>query len=301
MILFSKVGIKMTPSLSNPLNLAIIGFGSQAKVWAANLSESGHNVSIYLRKNSLSIENVKSSGFCIEPLEQISEKSPLLDFVILLTPDHTHCEILELYLKSIKGLNLVVAHGYSYWKHDFEQSYPEALFFLLAPKAIASELRSNYLTGKKLFAAVSDLNHVPFQSLIASLGIKKPILSTFEEESVADLFSEQSLLCGLIPYAAKMSYEKLVEKGVNPEIAYIECWHEVKLIADAMLQYGPKGLFELISPNALIGANLFKNQYFSEDWNQKLEECFNNIKNRDFIAYESQNDINMIKAKVMDQ
>lgn len=290
----------MTPSLTNPLNLAIIGFGSQAQSWAANLSDSGHNVSIYLRKDSISTQNVKEKGFNQKTLDQFSKESNQFDFTLLLTPDHTHQQIIESYLKDIKDLNLVLAHGYSHWKHEFKNNYSNLNFFLLAPKAIASELRSNYLEDKTLFAAVSDLHNETFQRLVFGLGIKKPILSTFEEESVADLFSEQSLLCGLIPYAAKMSYRKLVEKDVNPEIAFIECWHEVKLIADAMIQFGPQGLFDLISPNALIGADRFKTQHLDDEWNEKLEQCFNSIKNRDFIEYESKNDINVIRAKVLE-
>jgi ketol-acid reductoisomerase len=290
----------MTSSVTNPLSIAIIGFGSQAQAWAANLSDSGHNVSIYLRNDSISAQNVKEKGLQLCSLDNFSSNPDEHDFVLLLTPDHTHFDVIQKYFRDINGLNIVLGHGYSHWKHQFETQLSQHQFFLLAPKAIASEVRSNYLDEKPLYAAVSTLKDESFQRLIFGLGIKKPILSSFEEEAIADLFSEQSLLCGLVPYAAKMSYEKLVEKNINPEIAFIECWHEVKLIADAMIKFGPKGLFEIISPNALLGAELFKNQHLNQDWEDKLEKSLQSIKNKDFIEYESQNDINVIRAKVLE-
>lgn len=287
----------MTSYSFNKLDIAIIGFGAQAQAWSQNLLDNGHQVTIYLRKDSISLQKVKALGLNVKTLTQLQ---PEHDCFVLLTPDHTHFSILEQYFRALKQVSIILAHGYSHWKHNFQEVFPDLNFMLLAPKAIASELRANFLETKPIFAACSQSENPLMTALSQGIGITNCINSDFQEEAIADLFSEQSLLCGLIPYAARMSYQELVDNGTNPEIAYIECWHEVKLIADAMINFGPKGLFELISPNALMGAELFKKQYLNQDWKQNLQQCLSSIKNREFIEYESQNDMDMLRTTVLE-
>lgn len=286
-----------TSIANTKLNVALIGFGAQAEAWARNLADNQHQVTIYLRKDSISIQKVKALGFKVYPLEELTNS---YDFLVILTPDHTHYQVLDKYFKALTSGDIVFAHGYSFWKHELKQAFPQLTFHLLAPKAIASELRANFLDKKPLYAACSGEGKNLIDSLASAIGVTKVVRSNFKEEAIADLFSEQSLLCGLLPYAARKSYDKLVEDGINPEIAYIECWHEVKLIADAMLNFGPKHLFQLISPNALIGAELFKNNYLDQQWDKNLQQTLQSIKNRDFIDYESKNDVSVIRDRVLE-
>ena len=296
------------------LTVAIIGLGSQAKAWAANLSDNGHSVTIFLRKDSTSLESVKRAGYHHKELSLMKNwqdnkgAKEDYDFYLLLTPDETHDELLSTYFNWSKQTNtapkIVLAHGYSHWKSNFETKYPYLHFYLLAPKAIASELRSNFLQKKPIFAATKSPTSVhndikAFEILVADLGVTRAISADFKEEAVADLFSEQTLLCGLLPYSAKASFNTLVEAGINPELAYIECWHEVKLIADAMIEYGPAGLFDLISPNALIGAEEFRKKKVDKGWNDTLLSTLNSIKKGDFIQIESQTQTNVLKAEVL--
>ncbi len=99
---------------------------------------------------------------------------------------------------------------------------------------------------------------------------------------MCDLFSEQSLLCSVFPHAAGLSFDTLIAKGHDPKIAYIECWHEVKLIADAMIKHGPSAFLGLISPNAFIGGEKAKSLIFDSDYQNKLNKLYDEIKSSQF-------------------
>lgn len=282
-----------------PLNVAVIGFGSQAQAWTQNLQDSGHQIQVYLRQDSTSVENVKSFNLAPKLLTDLKPNIDQIDFILLLTPDHTHDQILTSLDLPESRASIILGHGYSHWKYDFHQKYPHLDFKLLAPKSIASEIRSHFLNKSPIFAAVSDDEDARLRILAEGIGVTRLISTTFKDEAVADLFSEQALLCGMIPYLAKSCFEKLTKNGINPELAYIECWHEVKLIADVMIKNGPEGLFEMISPNALMGADFFKNQILKNDLDPALDETLETIKNRGFIDYESQNDMNVIRDNTL--
>ncbi|WP_419168850.1 NAD(P)-binding domain-containing protein [Halobacteriovorax sp.] len=270
---------------SDNQEILIIGFGSQAKSWAMNLRDSKRNIHIGLRSNSSSIELANELGFKVLDIENL--ELPQYEFIIILTPDDTHKEILT----SLKFSNkkskqkFIYAHGYSVIYDELRKLLPHHEHMLLAPKAIASELRFGYETKAPLTAVInSDAESKDaLRSLAKDLGITiGPIESSFREETICDLFSEQSLLCSVIPQAARLSFETLVNKGHSPEIAYIECWHEVKLIADAMIKHGPSALLKLISPNAFLGGEKAKSLIFDEGYQQKLHKIYNEIDNGQF-------------------
>ena len=278
--------------LSHPLpgDLLILGYGSQAKAWAQNLRDSGRTVNIVLREKSSSRKEVDQDGFRLfSSLENFEASSAFQ--IALLTPDDTHDTILEhLADKLPPGSRVIYAHGHSFSRHHFAEKFPQWQHVLLAPKAIASEVRRRYLEAMPL-GAVYDLRTSPPLSktektqatdevlaLAKDLGITfGPYLVSFEEETKADLFSEQSLLCSLIPYGAKYSYEKLIEKGVSPEVAFLECWVEIKLIVDTLAQKGPQEFFRMISPSAFVGGQKAKELFFDEEFQQKLEKLYSDI------------------------
>ena len=270
---------------SSNKEILIIGFGSQAKSWALNLRDSNRNVSIGLRTNSSSIELAQSLNFNIVDIQS----TPLSDyeFVIILTPDDTHKNILTSLKFSNKNTKqkFIYAHGYSVIYDSLQSLLPEHEHMLLAPKAIASELRFGYETKAPLTAVINKdaSSKSALLNLAKDLGITVgPVEGSFKEETICDLFSEQSLLCSVIPQAARLSFETLVAKGHNPEIAYIECWHEVKLIADAMIKHGPTSLLKLISPNAFMGGEKAKSLIFDKEYQEKLNKIYETIENGEF-------------------
>jgi ketol-acid reductoisomerase len=284
--------------------LGIIGFGNQAKAWALNLKDSGWKISIILRPKSKNIESAHKLGFQVILINDPLIKE-LKNFALLI-PDHEHLKALEELRSMINPQSrMIYAHGYSMGKNHLQSKFPQIIHLLLAPKSIASEMRFFYETGKKISGVYStEFSFHPKEDetflfdLSHDLGLTVgPFKSQFHEECKADLFSEQALLCGLYPYAILEAYNLLRKNNVSPELAYLECWHESKLIIDAMIQKGPKDFFELISPNALIGSQkgfeLMKN-----DLKNNFEILLSEINNLKFDEEVNQIDINQLKQKV---
>lgn len=281
----------------------IIGYGSQAKAWAANLKDSGLQVNLLLRPESPSISQAKNAGLDVftfeDELEQLGEN------FIFLTPDDSHHLIAKELSKKLdlNQKNFIYAHGYSYLRYDFEKTYPEVNHLLLAPKAIASELRERYLSQENLVAVLSDpkgKSSELLEVLSNKLGITKKIQATFKDETWADLFSEQSVLCSLLPYGARKSFDFLIDKGIHPEVAFTECWMEVKLIADAMLKFGPEGFFKLISPNALIGGEKAQKLIFDNEYQKKLDSLWKDISSGQFDSQVDETKANELRQQVLD-
>ena len=271
--------------------IQIIGWGSQAKAWALNLRDSGMEISIALRNKSKSIELAKEKGFKVNIIGNKKDKSKQ-DLNCLLIPDNQHAVFLKKHISWIEDCpNLVYAHGFSLVKEDLNIRFPKINHMLLAPKAIASELRWQYENKGKLGAAFcTQYSKNPVQSekeilaLAKNLGITAgPFRTSFKDEMVADLFSEQSLLCSFMPFAMQHSFNRLVAKGISKEIAYLECWFEIKLIADTLVPLGPLKFFELISPNALIGGNKAQKILFDEAYQKKLDNLLEDIIKGSFL------------------
>ncbi len=288
-------------------SILIIGYGAQAKAWALNLRDSGYQVFIGLRPDSKSFSHVFEAGHGVITLE--SDSINKFQFICFLTPDDSHHNILnQISGKLNTGQSLIFAHGFSVHYLQLNKLYPQFNFLLLAPKAIASEVRFNYETKSPLTAVVDTdlvahnivLTKLAFEKIYQSLGINiGPIKSSFHEEAVADLFSEQSILCSMIPFGARKSFEKLVQNGISEEIAYIECWHEVKLIANAMIKVGPEAFFAMISPNALLGGVKASKLIFDDEMNNKLDSLLSDINSGDFFKETTHTDFQSLKINVL--
>ncbi|MFT6068234.1 MAG: ketol-acid reductoisomerase [Bacteriovoracaceae bacterium] len=296
----------MTNSIINA-PLVIIGFGSQAKAWALNLRDSEIEVLIGLRAGSPSRETVSSLGF--KSFQLGTSSFPTCSAILLLIPDHLHEEFLKLNSPFIsEGTRIVYAHGYSVTKSSLQKVYSKLSHLLLAPKAIASEVRFQYETKGKLGALYSTEYSLDKKSdgeflnaLSKSIGITAgPYRASFEQEMRADLFSEQALLCGLIPYAALTSYNKLRAKGIPKEAAYMECWLETKLICDAMVKMGPVEFFKLISPNALIGGEKAQKQLLSPEYLKTLDGLIEDIWDKNFFKECDETDVSKLKNEVLE-
>ncbi len=284
--------------------VSIVGFGNQAKAWANNLRDSNFQVKIYLQKNSNSIKFATEQGF--ETVE-IETTTIIPSPIILLIPDHHH---LDFFIKNQEKIlpkgKIVYAHGYSVYKEQLPAKYPQFSHLLLAPKGIATEVRNQYLHKGKLGAAFSlenslskDDDSTLIHDLALNIGITAgPYQTTFEMETIADLVSEQTLLCSIIPYTALASYNTLRKSGTPKEIAYMECWYELKLIVDTLAKIGPDKFFDLISPNALIGSEKAKKIFFDDNFFQKIESLKSDIVNGIFFKEVENTDTNALRDQV---
>lgn len=281
------------------MRLTIIGFGNQAKSWAQNLQDSTFPVRVALRPGSSSMEEARRLG--LETVEIGSEEFYQDKAFALLTPDQVHHEfMLEHGTRFTPGSSILYAHGFSLLKSEFHKTLPHLQHVLYAPKSIGSELRRQYQLQGKL-GAVYSLEHFHGESaefetwlfqLARAMGINMgPYKATFAHETQADLYSEQGLLCSLIPYAAGEMFRHLVESGTEPELAYFECWHELKLIVNAMVDKGPEGFFDLISPNALIGSEKGYQKLITDDFKNNLQGLLRDIQDGTFNQELEQTDV----------
>jgi ketol-acid reductoisomerase len=274
------------------MRLTIIGFGNQAKAWSQNLKDSGFPIRVALMPGSASFSKAQALG--LETVEIGSQDFFQDKAFVLLTPDHTHESFLHQFGNQFNpGSYILYNHGFSLTKGAFHQSYPGLNHVLFAVKAIGKEIRTQFLVQGKL-GAVYSLEHLKndklqfqhwLKDMSLALGITMGIFqTTFEHETQADLYSEQGLLCSLIPYTASEMFNHLTENGIEPELAYLECWHELKLIVNAMVDMGPEGFYDLISPNALIGSEKGYERLMTTGLKSNLKSLLTEIQNKTFDA-----------------
>lgn len=291
------------------MQLTIIGFGNQARSWSLNLRDSGFPVRVALRRGSPSFKEVNHEK--LPSVEIGSEEFYQSEAVALLIPDDSQKSFLETHAQSFTGNPvLLYAHGFALSRFHLEKTFPELRHVLFAPKSIGTELRKQYLVKGKL-GAVFSLEHILgdssmlegwLRNLARSMGITMgPYKTTFLRETNADLYSEQGLLCSLIPYAASEMFNHLVREGTEPELAYFECWHELKLIINAMIDKGPEGFFDLISPNALIGAEKGYEKLITPEFRKQMHSLFEDIKSGQFDVEVKNADVPALRKKIRDR
>lgn len=269
----------MSSTTKTHFKISLVGFGNMAQAIACNLLDSGWDVEIFLRNSSPSHQLAQSQGFrtvSLETYEWNKHASPLY----LLLPDHAHENFMQLWGKNLpKETPVLYGHGFSLCAFELAKKFPELQHILFAPKAIAREVRQNFLSQRPTMAAV-DLSYVFIkhqsniknwvEKLAKASGVSLPLIScSFQEECLADLFTEQSILCYFLPYLAGSVFKTLKEGDrVTEDIAFVESCYEMKLIINALLEFGPKKFFSLISPNALIGSQWAKKFYEQNSINE---------------------------------
>jgi ketol-acid reductoisomerase len=230
------------PSLGEPV--AVIGYGSQGRAHALNLRDSGEDVRVGLYPGSKSIARVEEDGLRAVPVpEAVSEAT----VVMVLTPDAGQGKLFRESIESHlqPGTMLMFAHGFAI---HFAQIKPDQNIdvAMIAPKGPGHLVRSTYVQGMgvpALIAVHQDASGRALQRALAyarALGAGRAgiVETTFKEETETDLFGEQAVLCGGISSLVKAGFETLVEAGYQPEIAYFEVLHEMKLIVDLMYRGG---------------------------------------------------------------
>ncbi|MGZ8920235.1 MAG: ketol-acid reductoisomerase [Limisphaerales bacterium] len=239
--------------------LAVLGFGSQGHAHALNLKESGCNVIIGLYEGSKSKPVAEEKGFEVYPTAEAVRRA---DVIFVALPDTKQARA---YKKDIepnlsKGKTLLFSHGFSI---HFKTIVPpkNVDVILVAPKGPGHIVRRQFTEGKGVPALIAVYQNPSKQAKKVALAWAKGvggtragvIETTFEEETETDLFGEQTVLCGGLSALVLAGYETLVEAGYQPEMAYFECLHELKLIVDLMNEAGISGMRFSISETAKWG------------------------------------------------
>ena len=246
-------------SLLKGKTIAVIGYGSQGHAHALNLRDSGQDVVVGLYKGSKSWAKAEHDGLRVV---SVADAAHTGDIVMILLPDQAHRSTFEESIKGAlaKGKTLMVAHGFSI---HFNQvvSPPDVDVSMIAPKAPGHVMRDLFTQGPGVPALLAVHQDVSGKAKDVALAYAKGVgctragvlETTFKEETETDLFGEQTVLCGGVSALIKAGFETLVEAGYQPEVAYFECMHEMKLIVDLFYQGGLAYMRYSVSDTAEYG------------------------------------------------
>lgn len=270
--------------------VAIIGFGSQGHAHAMNLHESGVNVVVGLRAGSQHEAKAKAAGLTVMGIEEAAEAG---DIVMMLTPDELQAQIyknqIEKHMK--EGNVLMFAHGFNIHYHQIIPQ-KDIDVIMVAPKGPGHTVRSQYVEGKgvpSLIAIEQDASgKAKDYALAYASGIgagRAGILeTTFKEETETDLFGEQAVLCGGVTELMKAGFDTLVEAGYEPEMAYFECIHEMKLIVDLINEGGFDKMRYSISNTAEYGDYRTGTRIITEDTRKEMKKILGEIQDGTFAS-----------------
>lgn len=270
------------------LPIGLIGYGNQGRAHALNLRESGLSIWVGSRKDSNARDRATADGFAQHGIGEVVENCSVL---ALMLPDEVLPEVyaahIEPYLKSKE--TFVFAHGFSV-RHKTVRLPDDADIILVAPTGPGRQLRSLYEEGKGLPALVAveqNASGIAWERCLAyahAIGCTRAgvVKTTFEEETVTDLYCEQAVLCGGMPELIKAAFETLVERGYQKELAYISCLKEVKLIADLLFTHGVDGMRSAISNTAKYGSAIAGPKLVNQSTTNELNDLLTNIETGDF-------------------
>lgn len=268
--------------------VAVVGYGSQGHAHAQNLRDSGVNVIIGLYEGSKSAEQAKKDGFTVMNTNEAVKNA---DIVMMLVNDEKMASIYqEGVAENLKdGATLCFAHGFNI---HYNQIVPpkNVNVIMIAPKGPGHTVRSQYVEGKGvpcLIAVYQDATGNAKDIALAYAcgigGARAGVLeTTFKEETETDLFGEQAVLCGGVAALMKAGFETLVEAGYQPESAYFECVHEMKLIIDLVVKGGLSFMRYSISDTAEYGDYKVGNRIITDETKKEMKKVLSEIQNGDF-------------------
>ncbi|MFC7321320.1 ketol-acid reductoisomerase [Halobacillus campisalis] len=267
--------------------VSVVGYGSQGHAHAQNLKESGYNVVVGLRKGK-SWDKAEEDGLEVKSVAEAVAES---DVVMVLLPDEHQPKVFEEEIKpNLKdGAALAFAHGFNV---HFNQVVPPSNVdvFLVAPKGPGHLVRRTFEEGAgvpALFGVEQDVTGEAREVALAYAkgigGGRAGVLETsFQEETETDLFGEQAVLCGGLSSLVKAGFETLTEAGYQPEVAYFECMHELKLIVDLMYEGGLEGMRYSISDTAQWGDFVSGPRVINEDTKARMKDVLSDIQTGKF-------------------
>ncbi|SEJ58821.1 ketol-acid reductoisomerase [Propionispira arboris] len=263
--------------------VAIIGYGSQGHAHALNLKDSGVNVIVGLYEGSKSKAKAEAAGLKVFTVAEAVKQA---DITMILLPDEKQADIYKAeiapYLKA--GSSLAFAHGFNI---HFQQIIPPANVdvFMVAPKGPGHLVRRVFTEGggvPNIFAVHQDATGNAWQIALAYArgigGTRSGVIkTTFQEETETDLFGEQAVLCGGVTKLITSGFETLVAAGYQPEIAYFECFHEMKLIVDLMYEGGMANMRYSISDTAEYGDYMIGPRIITDETRKEMKKVLTEI------------------------
>jgi ketol-acid reductoisomerase len=268
--------------------VAVIGFGSQGHAHAQNLKESGIKVVVAEKEGSPGWKRAVDAGLEVIPTADAAKRGQV---VIMLVPDQDQKAIYEKFVRDnlVAGDMLMFAHGFNI---HFNQIVPPADVdvTMVAPKSPGHLVRRMYQQGQGVPALVAVYQDATGEAKARALAYAKGIGSTragviettFAEETETDLFGEQVVLCGGVSELIRAGFETLVEAGYQPEIAYFECLHELKLIVDLIYEHGISGMRYSISDTAEYGDLTRGKRVIGEESREEMQYILEEIQSGEF-------------------
>lgn len=268
--------------------IAVIGYGAQGRAHALNLRDSGLSVIVAQRKGSRNYDLAIKEGFKPVSAKEAAEEADIIQILIqdTLQPAVYEKDI-KPYLK--KGKALGFSHGFNIHFHQIEPP-SEIDVYMVAPKGPGTLVRETYLNKQGtpcLFAVYQNPSKKAKEIALAYAkaigGTRAGVLeTTFKEETETDLFGEQVVLCGGLSALIKAGFETLVASGYQPELAYFECLHEVKLITDLIYAKGISGMREVISNTAEYGDLTRGKRIITEETKKEMRKILEEIQSGEF-------------------
>lgn len=275
-------------SIIRAKKVAIIGYGSQGHAHALNLKDSGCEVSVGLREGSKSWAEAQAQGLTVLTIDEAAQKA---DLIMMLIPDETQSKIYEEHIAPYleEGKTLAFAHGFNI--HYGYIVPPENVdVIMIAPKGPGHMVRRQYQEGSGVPCLISV--HQDFSGTARELalsyawgigGARSGIFATtFKDETETDLFGEQAVLCGGVTALIEAGFQTLVDAGYPPEMAYFECFHEMKLIVDLMFEGGMHTMRASVSNTAEFGDYYAGPQVIGDESKKEMKNILVNIQNGNF-------------------
>jgi ketol-acid reductoisomerase len=272
--------------------VALLGYGNQGRAHALNLRDSGATLRIGGRPGSNGTRAAANDGFAVGDLAEVARGA---DLVIVALPDEHHARVWREHLGPVvqPGQTLGFLHGLSV--HFGLVSIPAGVgCVLVAPKGPGTTLRDRFVQGQGIPAllAVHQDTREPGRARALALawaagigsGRAGVIPTTFRDEAVTDLFGEQAVLCGGMLSLARTAFETLVARGYPPLLAYIECVHEIKQVADLLYERGPAGMCRAISNTAEFGAHEAARALADDALRARMARLLDGIESGEFAA-----------------
>lgn len=276
-----------TSDVQRKETIAVLGYGIQGRAQSGNLADSGFKVVVGLRPGGKSWELAKADG---HKVMEVTEAAKIADIIHILVPDMVQGEVYEEikpYVTSGKALGF--SHGASiHW--GWVKPPKDVDVFMVAPKAPGQRVREVYLQGfgtPSVVAVHQDATGRAWQrALEFAKGIGSTragvIKTTFKEETESDWFGEQVDLCGGADRLIRTAFEVLVENGYQPEIAYFECLHELKLIVDLIQRYGIAGMYRGVSETARYGGLTVGGNVINQETKERMRDALRDIQSGAF-------------------
>lgn len=268
--------------------IAVMGYGSQGNAQSRNMADSGLNVIVGLREGGSSWQKAKDDGMNVMTFSEAAKKA---DIIHILLPDEIQEKIYNEQIKPYveSGNTLSFSHGYNI-HFDLIKPDEDVNIVMFAPKGPGSKVRRTYLEGFGIPGLVAVEQDATGEALQLALGMAKAtgltkagvIETTFQEETETDLFGEQAVLCGGLTGLINAGFQTLVEAGYQPEIAYFETCHEVKLIVDDIYENGFGGMWKDVSNTAEYGGLTRRDYVITEEAKKGMKKVLTEIQDGTF-------------------